>query len=152
MSLEDVRDAASTAVVLISNTNVHILRLRREKYVSSINKDLAPLVKEDADFADAAPNLFGADFSKRAKEHLDQVKSLRRYSNPTRYRGDHSRRPFFRKGFSSGRGTAKGRGRAPTSVSHRPSHACCSFNNESSDQTYSCHSEHLCWQVWVYYL
>ena len=108
-----MQDIVSTAVVLISNAKVHITHLRHEKYVLSINKDLTALVKEDVDFTGAAPTLFGVDISKRANEHLDRLKSLHHYSNPTLYGGDHSRRLFFWKGFSSGRGTAKGRGRAP---------------------------------------
>ena len=74
MAVEDVEEAASSAVELIGNANARISRLSREKLVSSINKSL---VKEDTDFMGIAPNFFGPEFSKRAKEFLDQVKSLR---------------------------------------------------------------------------
>ena len=113
LSVEDVKEASSAAVSLIGNANAKISRLRREKLVSSINKNLVPLVKEDTDFQDVAPNLFGPDFSKRAKEHLDQVKALRQATNSSRY-SDHQahRKPLFRRGFPSGRGQARGRGGA----------------------------------------
>lgn len=42
--------------------------------VNSIIKTLLPLVKEDGDFLDVAPKLFGPDFKKRDKDNLDQVK------------------------------------------------------------------------------
>lgn len=117
MSVEDIKDAASTAGMLIGNANVHISQLRREKYITTTNRNLTPLIKESADFATVVPNLFGSDFSKRAKEHLEQVESLRQkpqYSNSRgdrEYRGNY-KKPFFRKGFPSGRGKARGRGGA----------------------------------------
>ena len=118
LSIEDIRDASSATATLIGNANAHLSRLRREKFVTSINKNLSPLVKEDVGFTSAAPNLFGADFSKRAKEYLDQVKSLRpRQLLPSRSYSGYSqgyKKPLFRKGFSSGRGMAKGRGGAPS--------------------------------------
>ena len=54
-----------------------ICHLRREKLVSSINKSLVPLLKEDSNFSEVAPNLFGPEFSKRAKDFVDEVKTLR---------------------------------------------------------------------------
>ena len=68
MSVEEVKEASSTAVELLGNANAQISRLRREKLVSSINKNLVPLEQEDSEFAAASPNLFGLAFSKRAKE------------------------------------------------------------------------------------
>ena len=62
---------------LIGNANARMSRLQREKLVGAINKQLLPLVKEDADFSEAAPNLLGPDFSKWNKDFLDQVKALR---------------------------------------------------------------------------
>ena len=111
MSRKEVTEATSAAAILIGNANAQISHLRREKLVTSINKNLTPLVKDDADFTEVAPNLFGADFSKRAKEHLDQVKSLR-YS--TRAQQDSGRKPLFCRGFPSGRGAARGRGGGPS--------------------------------------
>ena len=68
MSVEEVREASSTAVELLGNANAQISRLRRDKLVSSINKNFVPLEQEDSEFAAASPNLFGLAFSKRAKE------------------------------------------------------------------------------------
>ena len=113
LSVEDIKEASSATLSLIGNANARISRLRREKLVSSINKNLVPLVKEDSDFQDVPPNLFGPDFSKRAKEHLDQVKALRQTASSSRYFSDNyqaHRKPLFRKGFPSGRGQARGRG------------------------------------------
>ena len=112
MSVEDLREASSTAASLIGNANAQMSRLRREKFVTSVNKNLLPLVKDNSDFASVSPNLFGPDFSKRAKDHLDQVKSLRHTApvRPFQRGAESSRKPFFRKGFSSGRGSARGRG------------------------------------------
>ena len=102
MSVEDIKDAAFTAGMLIGNANVHISQLRREKYITTTNKNLTPLIKESADFAAVAPNLFGSDFSKRAKEHLEQVESLRQKPQCSNSRGDREyrgnyKKPFFRK-------------------------------------------------------
>ena len=47
------------------------------RIITSINKSLLPLVKEDSSYSDVSPDLFGADFAKRSKDFLDQVKALR---------------------------------------------------------------------------
>ena len=117
VSIEDVKAATSTATELIGNASAHISRLRREKLVSSINKSLLPLVQEDGAFLEVAPNLFGPDFSRRAKDHLDQVKSLKAATLPARHnipQGTNRQGPVFRRGLPSGRGLAKGRGGGPT--------------------------------------
>ena len=110
MTTREITEASSSAAALIGNANARISRLRREKYVTAINKNLTPLVADDGDFIEAAPNLFGADFSKRAKDHLDQVKSLRQHTWQSRPQGGGGRKQFFRKGNPSGRGNARGRG------------------------------------------
>lgn len=117
VSIEDVKAATLTATELIGNASAHISRLRREKLVSSINKSLLPLAQEDGAFLEVAPNLFGPDFSKRAKDHLDQVKSLKAATLPARHnipQGTNRQGPVFRRGLPSGRGLAKGRGGGPT--------------------------------------
>ena len=119
VSIEDIKIATSTATELIGNTSAQISRLRREKLIQSINKNLLPLVKEDGDFLEAPPNLFGADFSKRAKDHLDQVKSLKAASLPMKHiphlqSSGNKPAHVFRRGHLSGRGQARGRGGGPT--------------------------------------
>ena len=42
MMVEDVREASSAAAKLIGNANVQMSRLRKEKLVSAINKNLTP--------------------------------------------------------------------------------------------------------------
>ena len=68
VSIEDVQAATLIATELIdyASDNSHI---RRQTLVSSINKTLP----------EVAPNFFGPDFSRRAKDHLDQVQG--RYSS-----------------------------------------------------------------------
>ena len=95
MSVEDVREASLAAAALIGNASTHISRLRREKLVTAINKNLTTLVKEDTDFTEAAPNLFGSDFSKRAKDYLDQVKTLRSTFPPRQQGRDLLKKPLF---------------------------------------------------------
>ena len=98
--------------------------------MSSINKDLAPLVKEDADFAEAAPNLFGADLSKRAKEHLDQVTTPHDMGEITagdRFSGRASPQGGERPKEGVEPPATKGATERDASVSHRPSHACMLF-------------------------
>ena len=71
-----LQKATTSAVQLLGNANAHISRLRREKIIMGLNKSLLPLVKEDAPYTDAAPDLFGSEFAKRSKEFLEQVKTI----------------------------------------------------------------------------
>lgn len=119
VSIEDVRNATLTATELIGNASAQISHLRREKLMQSINKNLLPLVKEDGAFLEAPPNLFGPDFSKRAKDHLDQVKSLKAATLPTRPQSTGRSGHVFRRGHPLGRGQARGRGGGPTLPPHK---------------------------------
>ena len=115
--IDDFKLAASTAAELIGNTSAQISKLRREKVESSINKKLLPLDKEDGDFLNMATNLFGPNFSKWTKEHLDQMKSLQAATFPTWNQTSQSTYKLglvFRRGHPSGKGQARGRGRGPT--------------------------------------
>ena len=96
LTLEQVRDATKTAVELSGNANARISRLRREKVCQDLNKSLIPLAKEDQNFDNAPPALFGAEFAKNAKDHVDQVKALRSTNKDGR--------PFFRGGPPNNRG------------------------------------------------
>ena len=59
LTLEQVRDATKTAVELAGNANARISRLRREKVCQDLNKALIPLAKEDENFDEDPPSLFG---------------------------------------------------------------------------------------------
>ena len=96
MSPDEVRDATSTAVELIGNANARISRLRRERIVTSVNKVLLPLARDDEQFAEAAPHLFGTDFARQSKEFMDQVKAIRS-TLPSKTK-EPARKPFFRGG------------------------------------------------------
>ena len=61
---------------LSGNANARISRLRREKVCQDLNKALIPLAKDDENFDNAPPALFGTEFAKKAKDHVDQVKAL----------------------------------------------------------------------------
>ena len=82
MTTEEVQDTASTAIQLMGNASVRISRLRREWLISSVNKALLPLAKDDKGFTEAPPLLFGPNFAKRSKEFLDQVKAIKQPSLP----------------------------------------------------------------------
>ena len=77
LSHEEVIIAVKTTVQLIGNSNAQLSRLRREKVTCIINKGLLPLVKEEDNFKEAAPLLFGPDFAKKSKEYIEQVKAMR---------------------------------------------------------------------------
>ena len=79
--------------------------------VSSINKSLVPLIKEDSNFSEVAPNLFGPEFSKRAKDFVDEVKTLRLSFVAKKNLQFH--KIYFPRGQPSDRGMARTRGRDP---------------------------------------
>ena len=60
--------------------------------VSHLNKVLLPLAKDDANFCDVPPLLFGPEFARKAKDHMDQLKAMRfiLLAKPQ----DNPRRPF----------------------------------------------------------
>ena len=78
---KDTSAAVSAALQLLGNANGKLSHLRREKAVNDLNKSLLPLINADEDFTEAAPLLFGKEFVRRSKEHVDQVKALRSTSD-----------------------------------------------------------------------
>lgn len=106
LTLEGAVEAAETALRLLGNANARTSRLRRHKVLEEFNKTLQPLADKDDEFKDAAPALFGTDFARRAKEHLDQVKTLRSAKKDP---PDDRRQPF-RGGPSGNRGKFFGQG------------------------------------------
>ena len=73
----DAIDTIKAAIELIGNANAKINHLRRSKVISQLNKSLILLVEEDSNFEGVAPSLFGPEFTRRSKEHVEQVKALR---------------------------------------------------------------------------
>ena len=119
VSIEDVKAATLTKTELNGNASAHISCLKREKLVSSINKSLLPLAQE---FLEVAPILFGPDFSRPAKDYLDQVKSLKAATLPVRHnipQGTNRQGPVFCRGLPSWRGLVKQRGGGPTPNNQR---------------------------------
>ena len=57
-------NAVKAATELIGNANARISHLRRTKIISQMNKSLLPLTKDDSNFTDAPPTLFGLEFEK----------------------------------------------------------------------------------------
>ena len=76
LTLEAVTNATTTAVELLGNASARISRLRREKVCNHLNKSLQPIAKRDELFKKAAPDLFGAEFAKTSKDHVDQLKAI----------------------------------------------------------------------------
>ena len=113
---EELRLATTSAIQLLGNASARISRLRREKVVQAVNKSLLPMVKEDAPYVDASPDLFGPEFAKKSKDFIDQVKALRSSlpstSSSSRDHHFQERRSLFRKGNPSGKGGAYKRGGA----------------------------------------
>ena len=97
---KEVIQAVRSGITLIGNANAHLLHLRRERVVGDINKALLPIVRDDSNFKEAAPLLFGTEFAKKSKEMVEQVKAMR--STITK---KPERRPwFFRGGPPNNRG------------------------------------------------
>ncbi len=102
MSGDEVLKAAESAAELLGNASAKLSQLRREKLTSDFNKSLLPLVKSGMDFSEASPRLFGAEFAKLAKEHVEEMKALKS-TLPSRS----DSRPFFRSGPSRRGGSGR---------------------------------------------
>ena len=70
-------EAAVMAVQLLGNASAQISHGRRTKVLTHLNKSLLPLLKEDDNFKDVAPSLFGPEFARKSKELIDQIKAIR---------------------------------------------------------------------------
>ena len=96
MSREDVHIAALTVVELIGNAIAQISRMWREKIISSVEKSLIPLTKQEESFSEAPPDIFGNGFAKKSKEFLDQLKAIRSTLPPsTKSNSQDTRKIFF---------------------------------------------------------
>ena len=138
---ETAAEAAAQALRFLGNAHANLSAERRKRIVGHFNKDLKPLVEEPERFASAAPYLFGKDFEKSAKEHVESVRSMRKLSAP----GGAGRPQFFRSGLphqaarggggyhgSGTRGRARGRFRPYAAKENRRPR-----NGEGSNQNRS---------------
>ena len=100
---EATAEAVTQALRFLGNACSNISAERRKRIVSHLNKDLHPLMEESERFANAAPLLFGKDFEKAAKDHVDSVKSLRKLTQPRS-----QSKQFFRPGRPHNYQTARG--------------------------------------------
>ena len=100
-------EAATQSLKFLGNAHSNISSERRKKVATNLNKDLRPLVEEPERFSKAAPYLFGRDFEKSAREHVESVRSLRKLN---------ARSASYRQGqfFRQGRSHQAARGAAPT--------------------------------------
>ena len=106
ITVDEVADATATAIELVANASARISRLRRERVCHQLNKTLQPLASKDTLYVDAPPALFGSEFAKKSKDHIDQIKAITASS---------ARKPFFpenpsRRGGYVNRGYRGGRG------------------------------------------
>ena len=90
-------EAATQSLRFLGNAHSNISSERRKKVATNLNKDLRPLVEEPERFSKAAPYLFGRDFEKSAREHVESVRSLRKLNAPS---ASYRQGQFFRQGRS----------------------------------------------------
>jgi len=104
---KDAAETAQQALKLLGNASATISADRRQKATRYLNRELATLVKEPDTFSDAAPLLFGKEFDKQAKEHMDTLRSLQRSSS---FSGGRSNQSFRRGRPPMSRGGGNNRG------------------------------------------
>ena len=88
------------ALQLLANASAHISKERhkerRKNALKDLNKDLLTITEEDKRFANVTPMLFGDDFEKTMKEHMEAMRCIRKSS------GAKMTESFFRKGHPPG--------------------------------------------------
>lgn len=67
-------EAAQTALRLLGNASSNISCERRKAALSSLNPRLVDMADDTKIFANAAPQLFGEGFAKKAKERDEELK------------------------------------------------------------------------------
>ena len=89
-------DAATQALRFLGNANANISCKRRKHVADCLNRDLHPPLEEEDRFREVAPYLFGKEFERSTKDHIDSVKSLRKMTQPQSWP---SGTPFFWQGW-----------------------------------------------------
>lgn len=117
-------DATKAAMQLIGNASAKMAHLRCKKIVANINQALMLVVDDDTNFK-TAPPLFGTEFAKISKDHIDQVKAMR--STLPKTGSTQGSSSFFRNGPPSSRGAGQEKqlpqvhqGRRPAAKGKRP--------------------------------
>lgn len=116
-SSEDVLAANQMALRLLGNASVKISQERRKNVLGELNNKISDLAEKDEIYQDAAPNLFGDEFLKQAKDREDQMKCLDKSirsggnSNGSRRGSAHSGSgsSYSQRGRGSGRSRGTGR-------------------------------------------
>lgn len=78
LTAEGAIAAAKLALKFAGNATVQISRERRKRAIMDMNPKLSDLADKDSVFEKAAPELFGDNFAKEAKEREDQLRCLDR--------------------------------------------------------------------------
>ena len=78
LTAEGAIAAAKLALKFAGNATVQISRERRKRAIMDMNPKLSDLADKDSIFEKAAPELFGDNFAKEAKEREDQLRCLDR--------------------------------------------------------------------------
>lgn len=96
-------NATKAALQLVGNASAKLSHLRRKRVVAHLSPALLPLVEEESNFKEAPPALFGTEFAKKSKDHVDQMKAMRS-TYPKQRSGQKEASTFFRRGPPSSRG------------------------------------------------
>ena len=94
LTMKGTVDAVQTALKLLGNASMNLNRERRKNVIRDLNTNLEEMAEDDSLFVDAAPQLLGDGFTKKAKERDDELKCLSQASKKTNTK--HS--SFFRGG------------------------------------------------------
>ena len=129
-------EATTQALRFLGNAHANISVEWRKRVATHLNKDLRPLIEEPESFVAAAPLLFGKEFERTAKEHIESLKSLRKLNGSS---GGPSR-PFFRQGrphnyHPAARGGGAFRGGSRGKGRYRPYHSGGKENHHPGKST-----------------
>ena len=72
--------ASKLALQLLANASAYISKERHKNALKDLNKNLLTLTEEDKRFANVTPVLFGDDFEKTMKEHMEAMRCIRKSS------------------------------------------------------------------------
>lgn len=104
-------EAAQTALKLLGNASCH-LATERKNVLTDLNPSLKDMAEEDKLYKEAAPNLFGEGFLRKAKERDEELKVLKSTRPPqkrsTAWKGKENQNQFFQARRSHAQATRGG--------------------------------------------